>query len=254
MLYPIVLKDRIVLLTTLPDGIHQASSAVSDELLNQALYDYQNHLQNDLSDGFKQESQRLYNWLIGPIEERLAHSNINTLIIVPDGALTLIPFSTLLDGEKFLAEKYAVVTTPGLQLTDPSAMKRQDVETLILGLSEAVQDYPALPSVEEEVRIIADIIGGTVFPNEAFTSDRVNEELKGTSYRLLHMATHGEFDRDPEKTFILAYDQKLTLNKLEELIKFSKFREQPFRAPHPECMPNRSRRRNAPPWVSLVSQ
>ena len=85
-----------------------------------------------------------------------------------------------------------------------------------------------LPPVEEEINDIANIIQGKVLLNAAFTPEMVARELKGENYRVFHMATHGTFDRDPEKTFLATHDGKISLNKLEELIKFSQFREEPL--------------------------
>ena len=34
-------------------------------------------------------------------------------------------------------------------------------------------------------------------------------------YSIVHIATHGHFDSNPEKSFLLVYDDKLTMNLLE---------------------------------------
>jgi len=44
---------------------------------------------------------------------------------------------------------------------------------------------------------------------------------------VVHIASHGKFDKDPRKTFLLTYDGKLTMNDLEQLIGMSKFRKEP---------------------------
>ncbi len=41
------------------------------------------------------------------------------------------------------------------------------------------------------------------------------------------MATHGVFGGTPEESFLLNYDSRLTMNGLEKLISFSRFREKP---------------------------
>ena len=228
VIYPMFLKDRVALLVTLPDGIHQFSSPIPVDSWSELLHNYRWDLQDGSSTAYMEKSQRLYGWLIRPIRRYLEDSQIKTLIIVPDGALTLIPFSTLHDGQQFLTENYAVVTTPGLQLVDSKAMDRSNVSSLIVGLSESVQDYPALPSVAEEVRLIAEMLDGKTLPNYHFTVKRITDELKERGYGLLHIATHGEFNPDPEKTFILTYDQKLTLSQLEQLIKYTQFYEDPL--------------------------
>ena len=47
-----------------------------------------------------------------------------------------------------------------------------------MGLSEEVPGFEKLPSVAEEVRQLADITGGKVLLNAAFTPEQVSKELK----------------------------------------------------------------------------
>ena len=230
VLYPIILKNQLVMLLSLADGIHHFSRDVSADDLNQVIDDYRRKVQNPLNNApeYRQKSAQLFNWLIGPLEKHLQESAIDTLIIVPDGGLTLIPFSTLFDGEKYFIDRYAVVISPGLTLTDPHPLNRVKSTALLLGFSESVLSMKALPAVGEEISNIARIIKAKVLLNSGFTPKKVAKELKRENYRVIHMATHGKFDRDPEKTFLATHDGKISLNKLEELIKFSQFREEPL--------------------------
>jgi len=50
--------------------------------------------------------------------------------------------------------------------------------------------------------------------------------MKGTPYSIIHIASHGQFDRDPQKTFLLTYNDKLSMNQLESLIAQGQFRDQ----------------------------
>ena len=45
---------------------------------------------------------------------------------------------------------------------------------------------------------------------------------------MVHIASHGQFEGDPRKTFLLTYDGKLTMNALESFIKLSRYREEPI--------------------------
>ena len=69
---------------------------------------------------YLQHAQRLYRWLIKPLEADLKAARLQTLVLVPDGALRLIPFAVLHDGQHYLIEQYAVAITPSLMLTDRS--------------------------------------------------------------------------------------------------------------------------------------
>ena len=51
--------------------------------------------------------------------------------------------------------------------------------------------------------------------------------MKATPYLIVHIASHGQFDRNPKKTFLLAYDTKITMDRLENLLSFTQFRDDP---------------------------
>nr|WP_203330417.1 CHAT domain-containing protein [Rhodovastum atsumiense] len=47
-------------------------------------------------------------------------------------------------------------------------------------------------------------------------------------YSVIHIASHGEFSSDPDRSFILTYDGRLTLDELEAAVKQGAFRDQPL--------------------------
>lgn len=143
VLYPIVFHDHLELLLGIDERWYPFRVDVNGKFLRhttqmfaQALRFQQAHYQ-DLS-------QRLYHWLINPLETILHNQNINTLIIVPDGVLRLINFATLQDGPQFVLEKYAVATVPALTLFDNTPL-RNNGQTLIAGLSEPGPVVDKLP-------------------------------------------------------------------------------------------------------------
>ena len=117
VLYPILLPDRTVLLVNLPDGIKQLTVPIGREALTQVVGEFRRFLEKRTTREYLPAAQRLYGWLITPLEADLQNHQIDTLIIVPDGALRTIPLTALHDGRQFLLERYAVATTPGLALT-----------------------------------------------------------------------------------------------------------------------------------------
>src|SRR5439155_12186445 len=91
-------------------------------------------------------AQKLYDWLLRPLEPDFAAAGITTLVFVPDGPLRTIPMAPLYDGKEYLIRKYAVAVTPGLMLTDPRPINRANIKMLSAGLSESVQGFPPLPN------------------------------------------------------------------------------------------------------------
>ena len=226
VLYPILFTDHLILLLTLPDGMKQISVPVGSEQVGSTVARYRERLQTRPLNLFLEDSQAIYDWVIRPAEAIFAQQKIDTLIVAPDGALRLIPFSTLHDGSRFLIEKYAVGTIPAIQLTDPGPMNKKNFTILIGGLSEARQGFPPLPSVTAELEDIREIMNSKVLlENKDYTLENLTREFKNNEYDFLHIATHGIFGGTPKESFLLAYNDKLTMDRLEELVGIGKFRE-----------------------------
>lgn len=223
-LYPIILKDRLELLLTLPDGMKRFTTRVDAATLTKEIRAFRLRLERKTTHQYYPHARQLYEWLIRPIAAELEKHGVDTLVIVPDGALRTIPLAALHDGEQFLAARYALATTPGLTLTDPRPIARGRVQVLLNGLTESVQGFPPLPHVADELQAIHKIYGGTVLQNKTFTIPNMEKGLEATPYSIVHIASHAQFDRDIDKTFLLTYEDKLSMGKLEQFLGLSKFR------------------------------
>lgn len=226
VVYFILLPDRIELLVTVPGGLKQFTVPVGAGLLNQEVLTFRDRLER-ASDDYLENAQQIYAWLIRPLEKALMEERIDTLIFIPDGMLRTIPMGALHDGKDFLIGKYTVVTTPGITLTDPQPISRDKSRILLGGLSESVQGFPALPNVTSELLNIQKLYNSVVFQDREFLHGNVEKAMKGAPYNIVHIASHGQFDGDPQKTFLLTYNDKLSMNQLEKLIGQGQFRDQP---------------------------
>ena len=235
ILYPISLANRLVLLVgiqghisqsiVVPEGI--AEETVQERIKNTA-WDLRLQLQTRPNNHFLFPAQQLYNWLIKPLEDKNQLQTIDTLVIVPDGNLRMIPFASLHDGQQFLIEKYAIATTPGLTLVAPHSPHWQDKKMLLVGLSAARLEHSPLPNVEKELDHIACITNNLFAKerlfNEDFSRTHLVDSLKQNKYSVIHIATHGEFNADPQKTYLLSYHEKIKINELQEAIGLGRFR------------------------------
>jgi CHAT domain-containing protein len=228
VIYPIMLQDRLEILVSLPSGIMRKTVPVGAETLTEEIRAFRTFLEKRSTRQYLAHAKTLYGWLIQPIEPLWAGVGIDTLVIVPDGALRTIPLAALHDGKEFLIKKYAVATTPGVTLTDPRPLDRKSIKLLSVGITEAVQDFPALPHVSRELETIHQLYGGTSLLNKQFMMSRVQEELKAHPYSVMHIASHGQFQSDSNETFLLAYDGKMTMDRLEEYVGMLRFREEPL--------------------------
>jgi CHAT domain-containing protein len=229
MLYPIIFPERLVLLVSFADGeMKQVDVAVNATELRQTLTAFRKQL-TSLGNPRRLRASGLvlYEWLIKPLATELQARDIHTLVIVPDEALRTIPFAALYDGQDFLINRYAIVITPGLTLTDPEISASEGHQALLVGLSESVQGFGKLPYVSDEIRGVALLYGGTQLVNEAFLKNRVQAEFKRIPHSIIAFATHAQIHSDPRQSFLLTYDDKITLDELDRFVRTGQFRDQP---------------------------
>jgi len=227
VVYLIPLPTRTEILVGLTSGLKRFTAEVGADALTAEVREFRRNLETRTTYGYLAQAQQLYDWLIRPIRGLLAEKQINTLVFVPDGALRTVPFASLHDGEKFLIQDLAVAVAPGLSLVAPQALERGKARLLLNGLSKPVQGFAPLDFVTGELRSIDPKSTSATLLNEDFTLAQFKRKLTDEQYSIVHIASHGKFNRDVRNTFVLTYDGKLTLNDLESLIRPSQYRGRP---------------------------
>ncbi|MDZ8066252.1 MAG: CHAT domain-containing protein [Nostoc sp. DedQUE08] len=218
--YSIILADRIEIIVKLPH---------SQELRHYTTYKPKVEVENTL-EALRQKleqrytfrdredlSQEVYNWIIKPAIAHLEQSNVKNLVFVMDGSLQNIPMAALYDGKQYLIEKYSVALSPGLQLLAPKQKQRR-LEALIAGLTESRQGFSSLSNVGTELQQIESIIPSKQLINQAFTSINIEQQVSAISFPVVHLATHGKFSSKLEDTYILAWNDKIKIKQLREIL------------------------------------
>ena len=224
LIYPIILPDRLELLVNIAGTWKRASSPVSVARLTEEVRAFRRTLEDRRSREYLEYGRQLYTWILTPIEQDLAAARIDTLVFIPDGPLRTIPMAALHDGQQFLINRFAVAVTPGIDLTDLRPIDRTSVRMLSLGLTEAVQGFPALPNVQAEMDAVKAAYGGTSLIDREFRVPAVQTELHDQQYSMLHIASHGLVGNEAKDSFLLAYDDKITMDRLSQLIGMFQFR------------------------------
>ena len=227
VVYPIMFADRTELLVSLPNGLKRVVVAVPSIQLTKEVRTFRRLLEKRTTREYLPHAQQLYDWLIRPLEPSFASFRIDTLVVVPDGSLRTIPLAALHDGKQFLISRYAIATTPGLYLTDPHPLRRSRVKVLSAGLTDGVQGFSALPNVKTELRALEDIYGSRPLLNQAFISSSFKKEMQ-KPFTIVHIATHGKFESRVEDTFLLTFDDRLTMNQLSDAVGLFRFRDEPL--------------------------
>jgi CHAT domain-containing protein len=230
VIYPIILRDRAELIVSLPEGLERFVVPASSQELSEEVRGFRGYLEKRTTREYRPHAEKLYDWLIRPLEGALASNQVRTLVFVPGGVLRTIPMAALYDREtkQFLVEKYPLAITPGLTLTDPRKIDRENVQLLTAGLTESVQGYPPLPHVASEVEAVQSVFGGKALMNAAFVVPAVEEGLSERQVGIVHIASHGEFRAESAESFLLTYDGRLAVDRLSELVGTTQFREQPL--------------------------
>jgi CHAT domain-containing protein len=222
--YFVPLPDRTEILLGLPTGLRRFSSPIGAAALAARARRLRLLLSRAATERYRAASRELYDALIRPLEDTLQQNKIQTLVLIPDGALRTIPLAALHDGEQFLVEKFSLATAPGLTLLDPRPLARQDPQVLAGGVSKAVQGFPALDGVPREMANLARSRGATVLLNENFGKAAAQSTIARGEQAIVHIASHGQFSSNPDDTFLLAFDGKLSLGDLEAVIRPRQFR------------------------------
>ena len=249
VIYPIVLRDRLEVILSLPGkplqkfttsiaetNVYRAIDLIYDSLYNPNVDDSAVNIFSTTPLNLTEvESntatllpslEQFYSWLIEPLSSELATNQIKTLVFVLNGRLQHVPVSALYDGQQYLLEKYGVALTPSLQLLDPQPVFKNKVKVLAAGVSQQVEVagniFPPLNYVPQELNQIKEI-----FPqsrqllDREFTRESIAELLQ-KDFSVVHLATHGLFSSDPEQTFIISGDrQTINIDTLSNLLSSS---------------------------------
>ena len=236
VIYGIILSERLEILLSLP---HQPPRLYSTSATRSEVEDVVEQIQrsllapNSIAEGYLPQYQRVYNWLIRPLENELIQNQVKTIAFVLDGDLRNIPMSILHDGQQYLVEKYALALTPGLQLLAPKPLASVELKVLTVGLSqvrenfEPHKNFEALPKVPEELAQIQKIgLSNRSLLNEQFTREALKQNIISSDAPIIHLATHAKFSSNVEDTFILSWDGQINIKQLDDLLRDDTFNRQ----------------------------
>lgn len=228
VIYPIILPDRLELLVDMGDKLYRFGVPVNAEQLTQEVRAFRRTIQDRQSNRYLTHAQRLYGWLVAPAKREYSSRAIHTLVFVPDGPLRTVPMAALYDGKHFAIDTYAMAVTPSMDLTDTRPVDRTKINLLSMGLTESVQGFPALPNVATEVDTLKTLYGGKLLLDSQFLVPSMEREIKEQGVGMVHIASHGVVENDVNKSFLLAYDDKITMNRLSQLVGLLQYRQTPL--------------------------
>ncbi|MDJ0598269.1 MAG: CHAT domain-containing protein [Crocosphaera sp.] len=232
VIYPIILPNRLEVIVRLPgQPLRHYGTPVGAGQLDRTLQQLQQALYRDpirrrrlRISSVLPHAQQLYDWLLRPVKTELAKSGVKTLVFVLDGELRNIPMAVLHDGQQYLAQTYSIALTPGLQLLEPKLVSPRERRVLGAGLTEGRPNFPALEQVTVELEQIKSKIPTVVLLDKDFTKQTLQQQLATSSFSIVHLATHGQFSSQAEKTFILTWDDPINVNELDQILQTTRKR------------------------------
>ncbi|MCA1991151.1 MAG: CHAT domain-containing protein, partial [Coleofasciculus sp. S288] len=161
------------------------------------------------TDATKEQSSRakkphlteLHELLIAPISDLLPTNPQAPVVFVPQQELFLVPFPALQDREgKYLIEKHTILTTPAIRVLQSTYQRRHQLsgeaqaqQVLVVGNPNPMPEgFKPLPYSENEAVDIARLLNTTPLIGKDATEPAIERQLSNA--RLIHLATHGQFD------------------------------------------------------------
>ena len=219
IIYPLVLKERLELVLVSPYAPPvRRTVTVSEAELNKTIEDFRRDLQSPSSNA-KVNANKLYQWLIKPLEADLAEAKTKTIIFAPDERLRYIPLAALHDSKQWLIERFNINNITALSLMDLNTKPHAKREVLAAAftdinrnvsvpLGKETANFRGLKYAGEEVNEITTTIpGSTKLLDNQFNKNIVYQM---NDYSVVHLATHAAFvNENPDSSVIVLGDTKL---------------------------------------------
>lgn len=221
VIYPMILPSQLAVILALPNQpLRYYKTPVLQVEVERILTQMRQSLRpTAFVEDWLPSVQQVYNLLLRPFAAELATSEIKTLVFVPDGLLRSLPMAALHDGQQYLIEKYSIALTPGLQLLQTQPLERQRLQGLLAGLTQARGGFAALPNVAVEIAQVKSEIPAQVLLDQSFTNGSFEKTIDSNRSAIVHLATHGEFSSNADKTFILTWDGRINVRQLDQLLR-----------------------------------
>ena len=122
--------------------------------------------------------------------------------------------------DKLPAQVISAMLEPG---SDPSLPRAGGAPRTAPGpanaaVRDALRDALALPGVKREVEDLGRLLGSPPLLDQGFTLAALQQQLARQDHEIVHIASHGVFGDSADTTFIMTYDELITLDGLQRLL------------------------------------
>ena len=214
-----MLDDKSYVILKLPDGsFHLSKLDILKSKIQKLAVAWRENLTAGNTNRFQIQGRELYDLIISPFEQKLESSEFEVLIFIHDGILRNLPMPALYDGDRFLVQKWASVSSLGLNISTEN-LPSSNTQALIFGLSRPNQPgWTDLEMVNREVNLVHQLVGGQKYLDDDFTISNLTNRLDKKFYSVVHLATHGYFAGNVKDSFLLAHDGQISITDLENIL------------------------------------
>jgi len=222
----LALDDKLRILIISPEIRIHYDVDITNKKLEQLAFTFHRAIKSKNEHTLKY-AQELYGYLFEPIEKDLKDLEAEVVMVNLYRGLRYIPIAALHDGEKFVAEKFALSNYTNKSLDRLRESRSPFWSVAGFGVSKAFPGFDELPAVEMELDNIVQVTSqsddrvgvmpGDVYMDERFTDQQLRLSLN-RKYPVVHIATH--FDLKPGKIedsrLLLGTGDPLMLSDLQD--------------------------------------
>jgi CHAT domain-containing protein/Tfp pilus assembly protein PilF len=191
----VVGRESITLFCLSSRGLHATSIPVSSATLTAKVGLLRDLISDADRDDWRAPAASLYRQLIGPAAVGGWLRGMRRLYIVPHGILHYLPFAVLLESSgadaRFLIQQYSVQNLPSASLL-LSTRKPSPTQGKMLAFAPA---FARLRFASQEAESVARLFPGGSLALVGRQATKENFVRLAGEYELLHLATHGYFNR-----------------------------------------------------------
>lgn len=176
-------------------------------------------------DELAQQSIPLLEALIKPVQSYL--EQYKQLVIIPDGAISLLPFEALRMNDQFLVENYTIKYLPSVSIYQQIHNPHRNTSKQLFAVAgsgfelggdlfeiSAQNEYPTLPYALAEIDTVAHHFEtAVILRNEHVTEANVKQQNL-EDFRYLHFATHGDINEFSPNQSGLILSKKINIESL----------------------------------------
>jgi CHAT domain-containing protein len=190
--YPVIeyffTSNELLIFLTRRGQTEAVSQPISAEAMSLQIQEYLESMRRNDSRAYGKMARRLYNELIAPIEEHVFADASETLVILPDGPLHLLPFAGLQDAQGlFMIEKAPIAFAPSRSVLEHClSLKRE--KTVDNSSAALIDGSAGLSSAKEELNYLSRLYGS----NASILAPKDVPQFKQAvaRSRIIHFAGH----------------------------------------------------------------